>query len=79
VAAYIPKRAFYKIWIEVDAGIYTVLKESGVMDKVLDKRAWRYETLDEARNLFDRRVKAKTNPYRKSPRKYQLINQYPHK
>jgi hypothetical protein len=36
-----PKSAFYRIWIEADAGIYTVLKESGIKGRVLDKRPGR--------------------------------------
>ena len=73
-AANSPKSAFYRIWIEVDAGIYTVLKESGIKGRVLDKRAWRHENLNEGRKLFERRIKTKTNPERRSPRKYQLTN-----
>ena len=68
-----PKSAFYRIWIEADAGIYTVLKESGIKGRVLDKRAWPHETLDQARKLFDRQIKSKTNPERKSPRKYTMV------
>jgi hypothetical protein len=68
-----PKSAFYRIWIEADAGIYTVLKESGIKGRVLDKRAWPHETLDQARKLFDRHIKSKTNQERKSPRKYTMV------
>ncbi|MGD8846165.1 MAG: hypothetical protein PVJ84_08005 [Desulfobacteraceae bacterium] len=48
-------------------------KESGVRDRVLDKRTWPFDTLDDARKLFDRRVKSKTNPQRKSSRIYTLV------
>ncbi len=41
---------------------------------MLDKRVWQQASLEEARKLFDRRIKAKTNPERKSSRKYQLID-----
>jgi hypothetical protein len=68
-----PKSAFYRIWIESDDGVFTVCKESGGKDKVLDQRAWPFDSLEEARKLFDRRVRYKTNPERKSPRKYILV------
>lgn len=68
-----PKNAFYRIWIESDAGNYAVLKESGIMGRVLDKRTWPKEDLDQARKLFDQRIKSKTNPDRKSPRKYTMV------
>ena len=74
VAGDSPKSAFYRIWIEVNAGLYTVIKESGIKDRVLNKRAWPQASLEEARKLFDRRIKEKTNSERKSPRKYQLID-----
>jgi hypothetical protein len=68
-----PRIAFYRIWIEADARIFTVRKESGVRDRVLDKRTWPFDTLDDARKLFDRRVKSKTKPQRKSSRIYTLV------
>ena len=37
VAGDSPKSAFYRIWIEVNAGLYTVIKESGIKDRVLNK------------------------------------------
>jgi len=69
-----PRIAFYNIWIECIEDDYRIVKESGVKDRVLDRRAWQAETLEEAQTLFDRRVKAKTNPLRKSPRKYTRVN-----
>lgn len=70
-----PQKAFYRIWIERNDCIYTVCKESGAKVRVLDKRSWSFEKPDEAQKLCDRRIKSKTNPSRKSPRKYQLIEQ----
>jgi hypothetical protein len=68
-----PKSAFYRIWIESDAGTFTVFKESGIRNRVLDRRAWPFDALGDARKLFDQRIKYKTNPERKSPRKYTLV------
>jgi hypothetical protein len=70
-----PRIAFYKIWIERTDDDYRIVKESGVKGRVLDRRSWPAETLEEAQTLFDRRVNAKTNPLRKSPRKYTRVNE----
>ena len=68
----------YRIWIESNACIYKVCKESGAKARILDKRSWSFEKLEEAQKMYDRRIKSKTNPDRKSPRKYQLIEQIQH-
>jgi hypothetical protein len=73
-----PQKAFYRIWIESNACIYNVCKESGAKARILDKRSWSFEKLEEAQKMYDRRIKSKTNPDRKSPRKYQLIEQVQH-
>ena len=73
VAAESPKNAFYRIWIESNAGVYSVCKESGGNDKVLDRRVWPFDNINEARKLFERQVRYKTNPDRKSPRKYIVV------
>jgi hypothetical protein len=41
---------------------------------VLDKRSWPFENFEEAEKVFNRRIKEKTDPERKSPRKYKLIH-----
>lgn len=66
-----PKGAFYRIWIEENTGVYSVCKESGTKGRVLDRRRWMVEDLAHAQKLFTNKVKSKTNPDRKSPRKYQ--------
>ena len=68
-----PRRAFYRIWIEETDGQISVVKESGVKGRVLDRRIWTFADFQEAEKAYQRRIKAKTNPERKSPRKYQLI------
>ena len=75
-----PQKAFYRIWIESNACIYKVCKESGsgAKARILDKRSWSFEKLEQAQKMYDRRIKSKTNPDRKSPRKYQLIEQVQH-
>ncbi len=69
-----PRQAFYRIWIEEIVGDIRIVKESGAKGRVLDRRVWPYQDLQEAEKEYHRRIKAKTNPERKSPRKYQLIN-----
>lgn len=75
VAQESPKKAFYKIWIEETEGFFEVVKESGAKGRVLDRRRWPMKNEDEARKLFDRQVRYKTNPKRKSPRVYQMLEQ----
>ncbi len=73
VAADSPRKAFYRIWIEDTGGHYNVVKESGAKGRVLDRRVWPCQDIQEAEKAYHRRIRAKTNPDRKSPRKYQLI------
>lgn len=68
-----PRNTFYRIWIEENAGVYSVVKESGSKGRVLDTRAWPVEGFDQAKRLFDRKIRAKTNLERKSLRKYRLV------
>lgn len=74
VAGDSPRKAFYKIWIEQALDDYKIVKESGIKDRVLDRRIWPFTNIQEAEKAYQRRINAKTNPDRKSPRKYRLIN-----
>jgi hypothetical protein len=59
------RQAFYTIWIETcDVG-FRVCKESGGLGKVWQRRAWEFESLQDAEKLFQKRVKEKINPERK--------------
>lgn len=66
-----PRGAFYRIWIEENAGAYSVCKESGKKGQIWDRRRWPVDSMEQARKLFTSKVKSKTNPKRKTPRKYQ--------
>jgi hypothetical protein len=68
-----PRQAFYRIWIKDTMGDYKIVKESGIRGRVLDRRSWPAKNLEAARAHFQRRIKSKTNPQRKCPRKYELI------
>ena len=70
-----PRQTFYSIWIEDYYGTFRVLKVSGAQGKVWDKRVWEFSTLGEAEALFTRRIKEKTDPVRRSPRKYSIKHQ----
>lgn len=71
-----PKQAFYKIWLNQTSGKFMVLKESGARAVVLDRRSWEFEDLEAAEKFYSRQIKHKTNPLRKSPRKYKLVRAY---
>lgn len=68
-----PRRAFYRIWIEKTDSQVNVVKESGIKGRVLDRRTWPFTDFAEAEKAYQRRIKAKTNPEGKSPRKYRSI------
>ena len=54
-------------------GKYMVRKESGGRGKVFDRRLWEFGSLDEAEKYFDRWVGEKTDPDRRSPRRYSVV------
>lgn len=68
-----PRQAFYRIWIEGNVGEIHVVKESGIKGRVLDRRSWPAKNFEDAEVLFQRRIKSKTNPQRKCPRKYVMV------
>ncbi|RLA93120.1 MAG: hypothetical protein DRG83_21465 [Deltaproteobacteria bacterium] len=57
---------------------YLLRKESGAGERVLYREAWFKESYEEANRLYCRILKEKTNPKRKSPRKYSIISQHSH-
>ena len=72
-----PKKAFYTLSLELEFNQYVIKKKSGFGDRVLDRRRWVFDTLSDAEKSFDRRVKQKTRPDRKSPRSYVEIKSKP--
>ncbi len=70
-----PRKAFYKIWIEGENGVYRVKKESGIKDKVLDRRSWPFESFEAAKGLYEKRIRYKTNMKAKRKRKYKLVKE----
>lgn len=67
-----PKKAFWNIRLEAQFETFTVIKESGIGDKVLDMRRWPHDSHDKALKDYRRRLRAKLNPGRKSTRKYEV-------
>ncbi|MDM8515732.1 hypothetical protein QUF76_05995 [Desulfobacterales bacterium HSG16] len=74
-----PKNAFYKLWIELFNGVYTIRKESGCGNTVYDRRQWEFCDIETALKFYKRRIRDKTNPDRKSPRKYYFSKRHPGK
>jgi len=72
-----PRQTFYSIWIEEHDETFRVHKVSGARGRVWDERVWEFASLDEAERLFNRRVKEKTDPNRRSPRKYRIKHLLP--
>ena len=70
-----PKRAFYNLVIIKITDGYLVRKESGAGSKVLHREAWFRETHEEALKLYEKILREKTNPKRRSPRKYTVVSQ----
>ncbi|SLM31115.1 hypothetical protein MTBBW1_2710002 [Desulfamplus magnetovallimortis] len=65
-----PKKAFYRLSLEIEFSQYIIRKQSGIGNKVLDHRKWIYKTLPEAEKSFNSRIRQKTCPDRKSQRHY---------
>ena len=68
-----PRNAFYRLTLEQITDGYLVRKESGGNRVVLHREAWYGENLSDAEKLFARILKEKTNPNRKSLRKYMVV------
>lgn len=69
-----PRNAFYRLRLESHLGRYMIRKESGTGDKVLDRRIWVFDSRSIAEKRFGQRVRHKTDPNRKSPRKYKIAD-----
>jgi len=74
-----PRKTFYSIRLEECRGMFRVLKVSGALGRVWDKRTWEFSTFDEAERHFNRRIREKTDPERRSPRKYSIKHLLPGK
>lgn len=70
-----PKKAFWNIRLEHENETFSVVKVSGIGDIVLDRRRWRHKSYDKALKDYGRRLRAKLNPTRKSPRRYKIIDE----
>ena len=69
-----PRKAFYRLSIyEKEEGGYLIEKSSGAGGRVLDRRRWEKPTREEADWMFRSIIRKKTNPVRKSPRHYRIV------
>ncbi len=69
-----PGKAFYQLYLyEDEKGGYLIEKRSGARGKVLDRRVWERSSREEAEMMFCSIVMKKTDPARKSPRHYRLV------
>lgn len=66
-----PKNAFYRLRLVAVAGKFCVEKESGASGRVLDRRCWEHDGIDEADRAYAAKLRAKTNP-KKITRRYSI-------
>jgi hypothetical protein len=67
-----PKQAFYVLWIEAGGESFRVCKVSGAKGRIWHRQAWEFDSLAAAEALFEKRLREKTRPDRRSIRKYEL-------
>jgi hypothetical protein len=71
-----PRKAFYHLSLyEKEEGGYLIGKNSGAAGGVLDRRRWEKPSRQEADRMFRSIIIKKTNPGRKSPRHYRIVQQ----
>ena len=68
-----PKKAYYKLKLISDGGQFAVEKESGIDGRELVRRRWVAITMDADDLLYQKKLREKLNPTRKSPRKYKKV------
>jgi hypothetical protein len=61
-----PRKAVYNIWLIREPGGFVVKKESGCEKKKSIVREWTFTTLNKAELFYDKKIKAKTNPDRRT-------------
>ena len=71
--AHSPRNAFYVLTLEQITDGYLIRKESGGNGMVFNREAWYRESFADAEKLFLRILREKTNPNRKSRRKYVIV------
>lgn len=67
-----PRKAWWQLSIEECLGNYFLIKRSGIKSGLLDQRKWGVENYEKCLKLFDKKVKSKLNPNRKSKRIYKV-------
>lgn len=70
------KCAFWALRLFERQGEYYISKESGGNEKVLDRRHWPQKSYESAMKTFDKKVREKLNPNRKSKRRYEIKYKY---
>ena len=61
-----PRCAVYNIWLVREPGGYVVKKESGAAGKKMIPWVWRFGDFDQAEGFFQKKVREKVNPDRKT-------------
>lgn len=66
------RNAWWRLSIIECLGRYTLVKKSGIKSGLLDVRSWPMPSYEKALLTFDRKVRIKLNPNRKSKRIYRV-------
>ncbi len=72
-----PRQAFYLLWLEKTGQGFRVGKVSGAGGRVWHRQTWEFATLAPAAALFLKRRRQKTNPARRSQRRYRVQGRLP--
>jgi len=68
-----PRKAFYKLWLTCRRGKYTVRKESGAGELLLDVREWPFTSFKDAKKYYLKKLKQKTES-KERKRSYQNVH-----
>ena len=76
VAEESPREAFYQLLLEeLPADGYLIRKISGTKDAILHEESYHRESEVAAMELVEAKIRSKTSPARKGPRRYRLLYQ----
>ena len=67
-----PREAFYRLDLLKITDGYLIRQESGAGQRILHREIWFRDSIEEASRLYHKIIERKTDPHRRSPRKYTI-------